>query len=102
MDQDADLMRINGELAAARDHNERLITTLRDAREQIVSLKTEVDRLAQPPSGFATILVAYEDATADIIASEKLTSSAGSSQDKGLVQTREKIRKGLVEGKSLF
>ena len=71
MDKDADLMRINGELAAARDHNERLITTLRDAREQIVSLKTEVDRLAQPPSGFATILVAYEDATADIMASGK-------------------------------
>lgn len=71
MDQDADLMRINGELAAARDHNERLITTLRDAREQIVSLKTEVDRLAHPPSGFATILVAYEDATADIMASGK-------------------------------
>ena len=71
MDQDADLMRINGELASARDHNERLITTLRDAREQIVSLKTEVDRLAQPPSGFATILVAYEDATADIMASGK-------------------------------
>jgi proteasome-associated ATPase len=71
MDQDADLMRINGELAAARDHNERLITTLRDAREQIVSLKTEVDRLAQPPSGFATILVAYEYATADIMASGK-------------------------------
>ena len=47
MDKDADLMRVNGELAAARDHNERLITTLRDAREQIVSLKTEVDRLAQ-------------------------------------------------------
>ncbi|MEZ7963241.1 MAG: proteasome ATPase [Candidatus Nanopelagicales bacterium] len=71
MDKDADLMRVNGELAASRDHNERLITTLRDAREQIVSLKTEVDRLAQPPSGFATILVAYEDATADIMASGK-------------------------------
>lgn len=71
MDKDADLMRVNGELAAARDHNERLITTLRDAREQIVSLKTEVDRLAQPPSGFATILIAYADATADIMASGK-------------------------------
>ncbi len=71
MEQASDLTRIQGELAAARDHNDRLITTLRDAREQIVSLKTEVDRLAQPPSGFATILVAYEDATADIMASGK-------------------------------
>ncbi len=71
MEQAPDLRRIQGELAAARDHNDRLITTLRDAREQIVSLKTEVDRLAQPPSGFATILAAYEDATADIMASGK-------------------------------
>ncbi len=71
MEQSSNLTQIQGELAAARDHNERLITTLRDAREQIVSLKTEVDRLGQPPSGFATILVAYEDATADIMASGK-------------------------------
>jgi proteasome-associated ATPase len=71
MEQSSNLTQIQGELAAARDHNERLINTLRDAREQIVSLKTEVDRLGQPPSGFATILVAYEDATADIMASGK-------------------------------
>jgi proteasome-associated ATPase len=71
MEQNSNLTQIQGELAAARDHNERLITTLRDAREQIVSLKTEVDRLGQPPSGFATILVAYEDSTADIMASGK-------------------------------
>ncbi|MCH9677212.1 MAG: proteasome ATPase [Candidatus Nanopelagicales bacterium] len=71
MEQDSDLTRVKGELAAARDHNERLITTLRDAREQIVDLKTEVDRLAQPPSGFATILVAHDDSTADIMASGK-------------------------------
>jgi proteasome-associated ATPase len=71
MEQDSDLTRVKGELAAARDHNERLITTLRDAREQIVELKTEVDRLAQPPSGFATILVAHGDSTADIMASGK-------------------------------
>lgn len=71
MEQNSNLTQIQGELAAARDHNERLITTLRDAREQIVSLKTEVDRLGQPPSGFATILVAHADATADIMASGK-------------------------------
>ncbi len=71
MEQTPDLLHIQGELAAARDHNERLITTLRDAREQIVTLKTEVDRLAQPPSGFATILMAHEDSTADIMASGK-------------------------------
>jgi hypothetical protein len=60
------------------------------------------DRAVSAPSRRAVPTKVSGDATADIIASEKLTSSAGSSQDKGLVQTQEKIRKGLVEGKSLF
>ncbi|WP_042418840.1 proteasome ATPase [Streptacidiphilus anmyonensis] len=46
--------------------NERLASTLREARDQIVALKEEVDRLAQPPAGFGTFLSANEDETADI------------------------------------
>jgi proteasome-associated ATPase len=46
--------------------NERLASTLREARDQIVALKEEVDRLAQPPAGFGTFLAANEDGTADI------------------------------------
>ena len=37
-------------------NNERLAATLREARDQIVSLKNEVDRLAQPPASFAVFL----------------------------------------------
>jgi proteasome-associated ATPase len=46
--------------------NERLVATLRDARDQIVALKEEIDRLAQPPSGFGVFLDANDDGTADI------------------------------------
>ena len=46
--------------------NERLVRTLTDAREQIITLKTEVDRLAQPPSGYATFLYAHDDGSVDI------------------------------------
>ena len=46
--------------------NERLASTLREARDQIVALKEEVDRLAQPPSGFGIFLAACEDNTADV------------------------------------
>jgi proteasome-associated ATPase len=46
--------------------NERLAATLREARDQIVALKEEVDRLAQPPSGFGVFLTACEDDTADV------------------------------------
>ncbi len=65
------LTEVRGELAAQKDHNQRLIGTLRDAREQIVTLKAEVDRLAEPPSAFATFLKGHDDGTADIISSGK-------------------------------
>ncbi len=46
--------------------NERLAQTLREARDQIVSLKEEVDRLAQPPSGFGVFLQRNEDDSVDV------------------------------------
>jgi proteasome-associated ATPase len=53
-------------VAGLTAQNERLVATLRDARDQIVALKEEIDRLAQPPSGFGVFLTPNEDGTADI------------------------------------
>src|SRR6202046_346820 len=53
-------------LAAITGQNERLTGTLRDARDQIVALKEEVARLAQPPSGFGVFLSAGPDGSADV------------------------------------
>jgi proteasome-associated ATPase len=53
-------------LAAVTTQNERLVTTLKEARDQIVTLKEEVDRLAQPPAGFGVFLQRNEDDTVDI------------------------------------
>ena len=71
-----DLAMLERRLADARSdartaaaNNERLAATLREARDQIVSLKSEVDRLAQPPAAFAVFLAGQEDHTADIYTS---------------------------------
>jgi proteasome-associated ATPase len=53
-------------LAAVTSQNERLAATLREARDQITTLKEEVDRLAQPPTGFGTFLGRNEDDTVDV------------------------------------
>jgi proteasome-associated ATPase len=53
-------------LATVTGQNQRLADTLREARDQIVALKEEVDRLAQPPSGFGVFLAACEDGTVDV------------------------------------
>ena len=53
-------------LASVTGQNDRLVGTLREARDQIVALKEEVDRLAQPPSGFGIFLSGCEDGAADV------------------------------------
>jgi proteasome-associated ATPase len=53
-------------LAAVTSQNERLAQTLREARDQIMKLKEEVDRLAQPPAGFGTFLARNEDDSIDV------------------------------------
>jgi proteasome-associated ATPase len=60
------LAETGAELAKARDNNERLATTLREAREQLVTLKEEVEKLTQPPASYGIFLGAYEDNTADV------------------------------------
>jgi proteasome-associated ATPase len=54
------------ELELARDNNERLAMTLRDAREQLVTLKEEVEKLTQPPTSYGIFLRDYDDSTADV------------------------------------
>ena len=63
------LTEVRGELAAQKDHNARLIRTLRDARDQIVSLKEQVDRLGDPPQTFGTLISLDDDGHATITSS---------------------------------
>jgi proteasome-associated ATPase len=60
------LQEAQANLAAITGQNERLVSTLKEAREQIIALKEEVDRLAQPPSGYGVFLEARDDGTVDI------------------------------------
>ena len=60
------LRETEGSITGVTAQNERLATTLREARDQIVALKEEVDRLAQPPSGFGVFLNSNEDDTCDV------------------------------------
>jgi proteasome-associated ATPase len=53
-------------VATLGEQNEKLVATLRDAREQIVQLKEEIDRLAQPPSGYGVFLGRFDDGTVDV------------------------------------
>jgi len=56
------MSRING----LTERNEKLVVTLREARSQLLQLKEEVDRLAQPPSGYGVYLNAGPEGTVEV------------------------------------
>ncbi|WP_460458786.1 proteasome ATPase [Angustibacter peucedani] len=64
---EARLSQLQTTLETTASQNERLVRTLKEAREQIVTLKSEVDRLAQPPSGFGTIVEVGPEGTVDVL-----------------------------------
>jgi proteasome-associated ATPase len=55
------------ELAGVTAHEDKMSQTLRDARDQIVALKAEVDRLAQPPSGYGVYVETNDDGSVDVV-----------------------------------
>ena len=63
---DSRLSDLESRLSTTNSQNERLGATLREARDQIVTLKEEVDRLAQPPTGFGTFLQRNDDESIDV------------------------------------
>ncbi len=60
------LAEVQADLASATGQNDKLVATLREARDQIITLKEEVDRLAQPPSGYGIFIRSYGDGTIDV------------------------------------
>ncbi|SDO04766.1 proteasome-associated ATPase [Klenkia soli] len=55
-----------GRVAFLSERNDKLTDTLRGARDQLVQLKEEIDRLGQPPSGYGVFLGRFDDGTVDV------------------------------------
>src|SRR2546428_8406979 len=53
--------------AHLRYQNEKLVNALYEAREQITSLKEEVDKLCAPPSTYGVYLSVNEDGTVNVL-----------------------------------
>ena len=60
------LLETKGQLAQAVSQNEKLTFTLREAREQVATLREEVEKLTQPPSAYGTFIGTNDDGTVDV------------------------------------
>jgi proteasome-associated ATPase len=60
------LLEAKGQLAHAVSQNEKLTFTLQQAKEQLASLREEVEKLTQPPAAYGTYLGPNDDGTVDV------------------------------------
>ncbi|MFC5678698.1 proteasome ATPase [Aeromicrobium endophyticum] len=89
---DSRLSELEAKLTATSGQNERLTSTLREARDQIVTLKEEVDRLAQPPTGFGTFLQRNDDESVDVFTGgRKLRVNVSPSVDKDALRRGQEV-----------
>jgi proteasome-associated ATPase len=63
------LLESKGQLNHAISQNEKLTFTLQQAKEQLATLREEVEKLTQPPAAYGTFLDINEDGTVDVFAS---------------------------------
>src|SRR6266571_5029778 len=64
---EGELREVNEQLGHMTEQNEKLVNALYEAREQITSLKEEVDKLCAPPSTYGVYLSENEDGTVNIL-----------------------------------
>src|ERR1700710_257580 len=64
-----DVHQLEARIDSLAARNAKLMDTLKEARQQLLPLREEVDRLGQPPSGYGVLLATHEDDTVDVFTS---------------------------------
>ncbi|KUM09555.1 proteasome ATPase [Mycolicibacterium neoaurum] len=64
-----DIQQLEARIDSLAARNAKLMDTLKEARQQLLALREEVDRLGQPPSGYGVLLATHEDETVDVFTS---------------------------------
>ncbi len=64
-----DIHQLEARIDSLASRNSKLMETLKEARQQLLALREEVDRLGQPPSGYGVLLATHEDDTVDVFTS---------------------------------
>jgi proteasome-associated ATPase len=64
-----DVHQLEARIDSLAARNTKLMETLKEARQQLLALREEVDRLGQPPSGYGVLLATHDDDTIDVFTS---------------------------------
>src|ERR1700739_1628325 len=67
-----DVHQLEARIDSLAARNAKLMETLKEARQQLLALREEVDRLGQPPSGCGALMVIQDEDTVDVFTSGRM------------------------------
>ncbi|MBY6541255.1 proteasome ATPase [Rhodococcus sp. BP-349] len=67
--RNSDVRDLESRVDSLSTRNTKLLETLKEARQQLIALREEVDRLGAPPSGYGVLVHTYDDSTVDVFTS---------------------------------
>ncbi|OBI11803.1 proteasome ATPase [Mycobacterium sp. E2497] len=88
-----DVHQLEARIDSLAARNSKLMETLKEARQQLLALREEVDRLGQPPSGYGVLLGTHEDDTVDVFTSgRKMRLTCSPNIDVSLLRKGQTVR----------
>ncbi len=88
-----DVHQLEARIDSLAARNSKLMETLKEARQQLLALREEVDRLGQPPSGYGVLLLVHEDETVDVFTSgRKMRLTCSPNIDLSLLRKGQTVR----------
>lgn len=88
-----DVHQLEARIDSLAARNSKLMETLKEARQQLLALREEVDRLGQPPSGYGVLLATHEDDTVDVFTSgRKMRLTCSPNIDVSLLRKGQTVR----------
>ncbi|MBY6351302.1 proteasome ATPase [Rhodococcoides corynebacterioides] len=65
----AEVRDLENKIDTLTTRNGKLLETLKEARQQLIALREEVDRLGAPPSGYGVLVHVFDDGNVDVFTS---------------------------------
>jgi proteasome-associated ATPase len=88
-----DVHQLEARIDSLASRNSKLMETLKEARQQLLALREEVDRLGQPPSGYGVLLGTHDDDTVDVFTSgRKMRLTCSPNIDVGSLRKGQTVR----------
>ena len=88
-----DVHQLEARIDSLASRNSKLMETLKEARQQLLALREEVDRLGQPPSGYGVLLGTHEDETVDVFTSgRKMRLTCSPNIDTSMLRKGQTVR----------